>query len=99
MLWHAFVMPETACRADTPDSRGASVRPAGRNRHSTTPAMTLQQILLMVDSMDVRRHEPGSDMTNRRARRVVALLLTFSNLTTTARRADRGHVPLLLCQA
>jgi hypothetical protein len=47
--------------------------------------MTSQQILLLVDSK-TWSHEPGIvDVTARHARRVVAVLLTFANLTTTAR--------------
>jgi hypothetical protein len=58
-------MPEMACRGDTPGSlwwRGHHW--SVRDRHSTTPAMTSQQILFMVDSMDVVTMSRGIvDMT------------------------------------
>jgi hypothetical protein len=60
-FWHEFIMPETACREDTPNFLGAHGHDQSvRDRHLTTPAMTLQQILLMVDWMDVVAISPAS---------------------------------------
>jgi hypothetical protein len=54
-LWHEFVMPETACRGDTPDSLGVQAVAASRFEVGPpAPAMTLQQFALVVDSMDRR---------------------------------------------
>jgi hypothetical protein len=91
-LGHEFVVPETACRGDTPDFLGGYGHVQSvRERHSTTPAMTLAADPARGRFDGRGRREPGSvDIAARHARRVVAVL--FRQVTLGLRRGDKTRL-------